>query len=946
MRVREVSCWTVAFLQVVAVQTAQAGLASLITAGKPRTGVVDPAAPRVTVELPVENASRLQITVAAEAPLSVAVVTPAGDRLDAESAESQGAVFAQWDWVDAEGRHVWQTWVQYEPQGGGGGGTYVVELAAAQPLSEPAGYAVGWSTDGGVFAGMAVRDPHVYIGEESVLAAVLVTQGPAPVQGAVVDARVYRRSGTERERVGSIVMADDGTGVDAVKGDGTYSGSFDPPLPGHYEIVAVVRGTDHQGNAFERVVMALFEASDRKDARLTGEYRYEKVRDEKGRVQRVDIHIGVQAPREPRKFRIGALVVNDQEERAPLWVVRSLRGGRTYDIVLSLLEEDLLRLGDSSDYRVSMVDLDDESEREPLRQDVSPRDVLVIPPVKHRELLKSQVQVLRDRFAFRPVDRDGNGRFETLFVSLFVDIPEAGIYMVGADLRSLDLDPVASASSRPYLREDVQAVTLAFDGCEIAAAGVSAPMRLWGIDVTQKVVEGVRAIPSASGGVDDPIIPYGSADFECLCVGDCDGDGSVGVAELVRGVKIVTEGEPIETCPAFDRDWNAVLTVDELISGARSALDGCRSGRVRDVSHGAMFSMWSASGAPGDRVSFPIVVKDEDQEGLAGLNFEFRYPTEVLADVTCLREETLPADYEMSVRSSAGRVKIAYVDPQLHYPAPRFREGVVAVCEARIRRQARPGTYPLNVEVAATADELGRKRPVIEVAEASVRVTGPGQPPGGCSLAAGSGPRAGSLLLLAAGALLLWLARRPRRGLAIVLALALLGAPAPTSAGNAGGTPNAGGTWSRTAAGASEGRTFKGGGQPTVPGQVARRLGRGGKRPPRGAGRRWYVRDLRPDGRGVTGEVAICGASFLSVGTIHLESAGGRRVRGELRDREGRVVAEVSGRLRGRVLRGRFAARNGEEGRWQWRLPKRLGARRLRDVLQAVEAGDVARLFR
>jgi dienelactone hydrolase len=60
-----------------------------------------------------------------------------------------------------------------------------------------------------------------------------------------------------------------------------------------------------------------------------------------------------------------------------------------------------------------------------------------------------------------------------------------------------------------------------------------------------------------------------------LCVGDCDGDGAVTIAELIGGVaQSLAPGAP-QTCGAFDRNGDSRVTIDELIAAVRSALDGC-----------------------------------------------------------------------------------------------------------------------------------------------------------------------------------------------------------------------------------------------------------------------------------------------------------------------------------------------------------------------------------
>jgi len=59
------------------------------------------------------------------------------------------------------------------------------------------------------------------------------------------------------------------------------------------------------------------------------------------------------------------------------------------------------------------------------------------------------------------------------------------------------------------------------------------------------------------------------------CVGDCDGDGSVTVDELLRGVNIALEIVPISACPALDANGDGAVTVNELLNGVNNALNGC-----------------------------------------------------------------------------------------------------------------------------------------------------------------------------------------------------------------------------------------------------------------------------------------------------------------------------------------------------------------------------------
>ena len=60
-----------------------------------------------------------------------------------------------------------------------------------------------------------------------------------------------------------------------------------------------------------------------------------------------------------------------------------------------------------------------------------------------------------------------------------------------------------------------------------------------------------------------------------VCVGDCDGDGTVAMNELIVGVNIVLGSQPLSACEAFDCEGNGTVPINCLIQGVNSALNGC-----------------------------------------------------------------------------------------------------------------------------------------------------------------------------------------------------------------------------------------------------------------------------------------------------------------------------------------------------------------------------------
>ncbi len=59
------------------------------------------------------------------------------------------------------------------------------------------------------------------------------------------------------------------------------------------------------------------------------------------------------------------------------------------------------------------------------------------------------------------------------------------------------------------------------------------------------------------------------------CPGDCAGDGTVEIADLIAGVRISLGLTPLEACNEMDQNHDGEVRIPELISAVRAALDGC-----------------------------------------------------------------------------------------------------------------------------------------------------------------------------------------------------------------------------------------------------------------------------------------------------------------------------------------------------------------------------------
>lgn len=69
-----------------------------------------------------------------------------------------------------------------------------------------------------------------------------------------------------------------------------------------------------------------------------------------------------------------------------------------------------------------------------------------------------------------------------------------------------------------------------------------------------------------------------NADCACTtggCPGDCDGDGTVSIANLIVAVNIALGSAPLADCPAVDSNGDGQVGVAELVQAVNAALNGC-----------------------------------------------------------------------------------------------------------------------------------------------------------------------------------------------------------------------------------------------------------------------------------------------------------------------------------------------------------------------------------
>jgi hypothetical protein len=77
-----------------------------------------------------------------------------------------------------------------------------------------------------------------------------------------------------------------------------------------------------------------------------------------------------------------------------------------------------------------------------------------------------------------------------------------------------------------------------------------------------------RTSPAAGTSTATPAVPAG-------CAGDCDGNGTVAINEIVTLVSIALEQAPIGICEAGNADGNQQITINEILSAVNRTIGGC-----------------------------------------------------------------------------------------------------------------------------------------------------------------------------------------------------------------------------------------------------------------------------------------------------------------------------------------------------------------------------------
>jgi hypothetical protein len=184
------------------------------------------------------------------------------------------------------------------------------------------------------------------------------------------------------------------------------------------------------------------------------------------------------------------------------------------------------------------------------------------------------------------------------------------------------------------------------------------------------------------------------------CVGDCDLDGAVTVNELIRGVNIALGTVGVDSCPPFDRDNSATVSVDEIVAAVQNALVGCPRDMTPSPSGG------TPTAAPTSTPTMVAIPTATNTQVVAPTATPTRTPS-LLPTATATAQPTVPSTPNFVVRgkvlqaASGGGGVSGAGGADVTGSIDRNGDGLIGAGESTKRTADSEGGYVLNLAVAS-----------------------------------------------------------------------------------------------------------------------------------------------------------------------------------------------------------------------------------------------------
>lgn len=349
-----------------------------------------------------------------------------------------------------------------------GAGTYLVNVAAPALTGEAAVIAQ-LASDSPIAAGLMFTTDHGVVGRQAVLSAAVV-DGAVALGGAGVTAHVLDANGA----ITDIVLLDNGTGADALAGDGLYSGFFTPAAVGRHDALADIVGSTPAAVPFRRQATAQLDVV-AATAQFNGDIAdLPRDDDGDGRIEQIVLTAGVSVT-EAGNYHATAYLRTPGNQAFEAAAAQQLSSGQA-QVSVAVPASAFVQRRENGPYvleRMVLQKVEDGS--------ATPADTLAGP--------RATAAYRLEQFERAPIaltgtsndvgtDTNGNGLFDRLTVSLEVELEFAGTYQYTGRLSDKNGAPIEYVSGSVNSPGGRGPFAFDFDGRKIGLHGVSGPYSL------------------------------------------------------------------------------------------------------------------------------------------------------------------------------------------------------------------------------------------------------------------------------------------------------------------------------------------------------------------------------------------------------------------------------------------------------------------------------------
>lgn len=349
-----------------------------------------------------------------------------------------------------------------------GAWTVEIEAVAVDDPAQPTGYAINGWIEGSTVQVAGEANPAAVSAGQPLDFFATAREGGVPLMGATASAIVALPDDSTR----TLALVDDGSGADAVAGDGVYSGRLaDTAQSGFYRAVLSVQGPRASGATFSReaFVLATVSAS---NSSLNGSYNdFGRDTDGDGLFNELVVEVGADITA-AADYRLFAVLTDTAGNTHEASASASLTpGSATFE--LSFDGEEIFQDRVDGPYTVAEIRLSEEGDLE-LLPVAEGSDVYSTSAYGYAEFEHTPISLTGGGDA-SGVDLNANGLFDLFNVSVEIELDRAGFYQWSGQLADVNGTELGFDTGAAFFAAGVNSLSFTFDGAAIGENGVDGP---------------------------------------------------------------------------------------------------------------------------------------------------------------------------------------------------------------------------------------------------------------------------------------------------------------------------------------------------------------------------------------------------------------------------------------------------------------------------------------